>query len=138
MKINTKIRYGLRMLVRLAQSSRVINTAELGDHMKVSPKYLRKLAGPMEKAGLIKSVQGIHGGYSLNKPASDISIHMVFAAFGEGVRLSNCLKTSRCPLFDECLVRPVWSYLERVLEDEFFNITVSDVISGSFGDVRAL
>jgi len=62
MKINTKIRYGLRMLVILAERGTLINTCELGETMLVSPKYLRKLAGPLEKHNLIRSIQGIYGG----------------------------------------------------------------------------
>ncbi len=58
MKINSKIRYGLRMMVILAEAGGLINTSELGKKMLVSPKYLRKLAGPLEKHQLIKSVQG--------------------------------------------------------------------------------
>ena len=50
MKINTKIRYGLRMLIAIAQSDKLVNTTELGKHMRVSPKYLRKLAGPARKS----------------------------------------------------------------------------------------
>ena len=87
MKINTKLRYGLRMLLTLAENpDRVRSTADLGEAMKVSPKYLRKLAGPLEKAGLIGSVQGIYGGYRLQRPPHEISILMLFAAFDEKSR----------------------------------------------------
>ena len=55
------------MLVILAQNEEVVNTEILGEKMVVSPKYLRKLAGPIEKAGLIHSIQGKYGGYKLNR-----------------------------------------------------------------------
>jgi len=132
MKINTKIRYGIRMLVLLAESQKIVNTAELGDKMQVSPKYLRKLAGPLEKYKLLKSIQGIHGGYMLNKDASDISFTMVFEAFNENIKLSDCLKLEKCSLFDDCVVRPFWEYLETKIEKEFFNVSIADIKNGKF------
>ena len=130
--MNTKIRYGLRMLVQLAQSTDIVNTAELGKQMQVSPKYLRKLAGPMEKSGLIRSVQGIHGGYVLNRETAEVSIQMVFAAFDENMEFAGCLKMKDCSLFDECVVRPAWEHLQGILEREFYKITIEDILKGSF------
>lgn len=132
MRINTKIRYGIRMLILLAESQNVVNTAELGAKMHVSPKYLRKLAGPLEKAKLIKSIQGIHGGYMLNKAASAISFTNVFEAFNEKIKLTDCLKLGKCTLFDDCLVRPFWEYLENKIEKEFFDISIADIKNGKF------
>ncbi len=66
--------------------------------MHVSPKYLRKLAGPLEKAGLIKSVQGIYGGYALNKKPEEITLQMLMDAFNERVSLADCLLGKKCEL----------------------------------------
>lgn len=132
MKINTKIRYGLRMLVLLGAKQAVVNTGDLGDQMKVSPKYLRKLAGPMEKGGLIQSVQGIYGGYRLNKAPEDIAISDLFNAFDETIGITGCLGGESCPLNEECLTRPVWMHLENVIQNEFYKITVKDILENRF------
>ena len=129
MKVNTKIRYGLRMVVTLAQSEKVINTVELGEIMLVSPKYLRKLAGPLEHASIIRSVQGIYGGYTLNKKAKDITIAMIFKAYDEKLDISNCVTNNDCVLSEKCLTRPVWQYMENVLRRELLNITIDDVLT---------
>ncbi len=136
MKINTKIRYGLRMLVFLAESDQILNTAELGTKMNVSPKYLRKLAGPLEKANLIKSVQGIHGGYRIKKHPCEISLKMIFNAFDEDINLTNCFKIVKCSLFEDCVVRPLWEHLEKVLENEFFNLSIEDILLGKFNKIK--
>ena len=133
MKINTKIRYGLRMLVLLAEAKRVMNTAELGKKMLVSPKYLRKLAGPLERYHLIKSVQGIYGGYILNNKPEDITLTMIFEAFDENVNITGCSSQEGCPLNEDCLTRPVWSHLEKLITGEFKNITIHSVITNKFG-----
>jgi Rrf2 family protein len=133
MKINTKIRYGLRMLIAIAQGEKLVNTTELGSSMHVSPKYLRKLAGPLEKAGLIKSVQGIYGGYELNKKPEEISLLMLMDAFNEQVSLTDCLLGKKCELKDSCLAKQVWEMLEKTMQKHFFPITIRDILENKVG-----
>jgi Rrf2 family protein len=128
MKINTKIRYGLRMLVLLAEAKQVVNTAELGEKMKVSPKYLRKLAGPLERHHLIRSVQGIYGGYTINGDPKEITLAKIFEAFDENINITGCTSKEGCPLNEECLTRPVWSHLESLVSQEFHNITIHKIV----------
>ena len=132
MKINTKIRYGLRMLVMLAEAKQVVNTAELGEKMKVSPKYLRKLAGPLERHHLIRSVQGIYGGYTLDGDPKEINLAMIFEAFDENINITGCTSKEGCPLNEECLTRPVWSHLENLVSQEFHNITMYKIVGNKF------
>ena len=133
MRINTKIRYGLRMLIAIAQSDRLVNTTELGNAMLVSPKYLRKLAGPLEKAGLIKSVQGIYGGYQLNKRPEEITLKMLMDAFDERISLTDCLLGKKCELKGTCLARQVWEMLEKTMQKHFFPITLQDILHNKVG-----
>lgn len=132
MKINTKIRYGLRMLVILAEKGTVVNTGELGEAMMVSPKYLRKLAGPLEKDNLIRSVQGIYGGYQLGRQAEEISLADIFGAFKERIDISSCTGGKSCPLNADCLTRPVWEHLENIIEKEFYRISLKDILTRQF------
>lgn len=132
MKINTKIRYGLRMLVILAQSDDVVNTEILGEKMVVSPKYLRKLAGPLEKAGLILSVQGKYGGYKLNKNANGISVSDIFKAHDESLHISGCTKDSGCVLSGDCITSNLWLHFEELISREFFNVTLDNIITNKF------
>jgi Rrf2 family protein len=129
MKINTKIRYGLRMVAMIAARGEVINTTELGKAMQVSSKYLRKLAGPLEKAGILKSEQGVYGGYLLNKPPPEIPLKMIWDAFNEKLTLVDCVSSKICPMNEECLTRPIWERLDRVIEREFMNITIAEILA---------
>ena len=120
------------MLVCLALAKGIFNTVKLGKEIDVSPKYLRKLAGPLEKAGLIKSIQGVHGGYLIDQDPADIKLKMIFEAFDEDTTLSRCFVIEKCSLFDECLVRPLWTYLESKLDREFVNISIEDILTKKF------
>ncbi len=121
------------MLVFLAEKGEVVNTAFLGEKMLVSPKYLRKLAGPLEKYGLIKSVQGIYGGYLLNKKPENIALVDIFTAFGEKINISSCTSGKSCPLNKDCLTRPVWEHLEHMIQKEFYKISIKDILTKDFG-----
>ena len=129
MKINTKIRYGLRMVIAIAQANKLVNTTELGSGMSVSPKYLRKLAGPLEKAGLIKSVQGIYGGYELGKNPEEINIRMIFEAYHEQLSWTDCVLGKKCDLRDSCQAKQVWEMLEKTLQMHFLPITIRDILN---------
>ncbi|MFC2155707.1 RrF2 family transcriptional regulator [Acidobacteriota bacterium] len=133
MKINTKIRYSLRILATLAERDDVMNTSELGKKMLISPKYLRKLAGPLEKHGLIKSIQGIYGGYLLNKKPELITLVNIFEAFGEKVDITGCTGDENCPLNEDCLTRPLWEHLRKIIQDEFHKITIKRLADQDFG-----
>jgi Rrf2 family protein len=132
MKINTKIRYGLRMLLLLAERNSVINTSELGEKMLVSPKYLRKLAGPLEKHSLIKSVQGIYGGYKLNNKPENITVSSVFNAFDETMNISGCIAEADCQLNQNCDARYLWKHIEKIVQKEFRKINIRDILDGKF------
>jgi Rrf2 family protein len=128
MKINTKIRYGLRMMIAIAQANKLVNTTELGSRMHVSPKYLRKLAGPLEKAGLIKSIQGIYGGYELDKSPEEITICMILEAYHEQLSLTDCVLGKKCELKDSCQAKQVWEMLEKTLQMHFLPISIQDIL----------
>ena len=68
MKINTKIRYSLRILYILAREKKILNTTELAKQGSLSPFYLRQIVIPLEKEGMLQSTRGIKGGYELARP----------------------------------------------------------------------
>ena len=116
------------MLIVLAEAKEVVNTADMGKKMKVSPKYLRKLAGPLERYQLIRSVQGIYGGYTLNRDPREITLAMIFEAFAESINITGCTSKEGCPLNEECLSRPVWEHLENLITNEFHKITIHKIV----------
>jgi len=116
------------MLVILAAESRLMSTAELGRMMLVSPKYLRKLAGPIERAGLICSVQGVYGGYQLKRSPMDISVLDLFAAFDEPIHIMGCKKGECCSLEADCLTRPLWRHLEEVITKSLKKATLQSLL----------
>src|SRR5699024_159650 len=74
MKISTKGRYGLTIMLELARKygSGPISLKTIAREKELSEHYLEQLASPLRNAGLIKSVRGAYGGYELTKEPRDI------------------------------------------------------------------
>lgn len=75
MKISTKGRYGLTLMISLAkkEGQGCISLKSIAEENNLSDLYLEQLVGPLRNAGLIRSVRGAKGGYQLRVPAEEIS-----------------------------------------------------------------
>ncbi len=100
--------------------------------MVVSPKYLRKLAGPLERSGLIESVQGKYGGYKLNKKPEKIFISDIFNAYEESQKISGCTRDSGCILATDCITSNLWDYFEKLISKKFFTISLRNILDGDY------
>src|SRR5699024_12802184 len=67
MKISTKGRYGLTVMIELARKygEGPISLKSIAEDKNLSAHYLEQLAAPLRNAGLVRSVRGAHGGNSL-------------------------------------------------------------------------
>lgn len=76
MRISTRGRYGVRLLIDLAEHAGEshVSLASVAERQKVSPRYLEQVAVILRRAGFIRSVKGASGGYTLAKAPSEIVI----------------------------------------------------------------
>lgn len=76
MKISTKGRYGLTLMISLAKrydKGETVSLKTIAEENHLSDLYLEQLVGPLRNAGLIKSVRGAHGGYKLMKHPKEVT-----------------------------------------------------------------
>lgn len=75
MKISTKGRYGLTIMMELARKYGEGPTSlkSIAEKHQLSEHYLEQLVAPLRNSGLVKSIRGAYGGYILSKPAEAIS-----------------------------------------------------------------
>jgi len=80
MKLSTKGRYGVRLMLDLAAhyGERPVLLKEISQREDISEKYLWHLITPLKSAGLIHATRGAHGGYELAKAPSEITVKDVF------------------------------------------------------------
>ncbi|MDR2019544.1 MAG: Rrf2 family transcriptional regulator [Treponema sp.] len=76
MKISARGRYGIRLLIDLAEHNSEPHTAlaSVAERQKISVRYLEQVAVILRRAGFIRSVKGASGGYALARPPEDIII----------------------------------------------------------------
>jgi Rrf2 family protein len=129
MKIPTMLRYGVRMVVTLAQKGEVMSTAGLAKEMVVSPLYLRQLAPVLERAGIIEGFRGARGGYRLKVRPGDITLFEIIQAFDEDFSLLDCVKRSNsCPRSPDCTTRYLWKDLSDVLKKTLQDMTLKQLM----------
>ena len=78
MKISTKGRYALRLMLDLASdvSIKPVSIKEIANRQEISDKYLEQIISVLNSAGFVRSVRGPQGGYMLkNRPENDFKTH---------------------------------------------------------------
>lgn len=136
MRITTKGRYALKAILYLATNSQgsPISIKDIAADQKISPEFLEQLFFKLKKAGIIASVRGPGGGFTLEKAREVISVKDVFDAVGEGLDLTPCTscneETPVCTEQDECLSYDVWRAAADQIQSYFSALTLQMIIEG--------
>ena len=132
-KITTKGRYALRIMVDLAQhqsADAFIPLKEISERQEISEKYSEMIIGLLCKAGLVYSSRGKGGGYKLVKPAEKYSVGSVLKAAEGSLAPVTCLELPEniCPNAGSCRTLPMWTELERRIEEYLESVSVVDLV----------
>ena len=131
MKISTKIRYGTRAMLELAChfGEGPIDLREIAGKQNISLKYLEQVIIPLRASGLVKSVRGSKGGYSLGKHPSEITVNDVVEVLEGPIDLIECLKNARiCQRSSFCVTRDIWGEVSRAIDGIFRSITFEEMV----------
>lgn len=137
MKLSTKSRYGVRAMFDMAYHGGPLPSQikDISRRQNISPRYLEQIFQDLKKAGLLKSRRGPQGGYSLSRPAEEITVkEIVLAAEGE-LMLVDCVKGLRkdgeappvCEFDNQCVTQQIWSQGSRILGEYFASISLKDL-----------
>lgn len=133
MRISTKGRYALHIMVDLAQNQKdgYVALKDISERQGISMKYLEMIAGLLNKAGLIVSARGRDGGYKLSKKPEEYTVASILKAAEGSLSPVSCLDTpeNRCPQADLCITLPLWEELDRRIDEYLESVTVADLIS---------
>lgn len=92
MKLSTKGRYAVTAMSDIAihADGRPLALTEIADRQGISLAYLEQLFGKLRRAGLVTSMRGPGGGYSLARPASEIAVSEIMSAVEENLQATQC------------------------------------------------
>ena len=135
MKISTKGRYALRMLVYLArhESNGYISLKEIADEQSISKKYLEQIVPMLNKSGILRTNRGNHGGYMLAKRPDECSVGDILRATEGSLAPVACLEYEEndCPRMSDCCTLYIWEGLYKAVSDYLDSISLQDILSHS-------
>ena len=135
MKISTRGRYALRVMIDLAEQNldAYIPLKEVAERQEISRKYLESIAQVLSKAGLIEGAHGKGGGYKLTRSPADYTVAEILRLTEGSLAPVACLEgaTTECLRADSCRTLPMWTEFERLVNDYFEGITVADLAKTS-------
>lgn len=133
MKISTKGRYALRMMLYLAAhgTGRSVSLKEIADKESISKKYLEQIVPLLNRAKFLKTARGFQGGYSLANPPEKYTVGDILRAVEGSVAPVACLDTNpnECPRHSECGTIAVWEGLYKVINEYLDGITLADILN---------
>lgn len=134
MKISTKGRYALRMLLDLAehQNDGYIALKDIAARQNISKKYLEQIIPILNKSDLLSANRGYQGGYRLAKTPDKYTVGDILRLTEGSIAPVACLDYDPvlCERSDDCLTLPIWRGLNKVIADYLDSITLQDILDG--------
>ena len=130
MKISTKGRYGVRLMLDLARhfDQGPVYLKDIARREDISEKYLWHLASQLKSAGLLYTMRGSRGGYGLSKAPKLITLKDVVCALEGDICVVDCVNGSSCKRMRMCSTRTVWQALTKAVADTLESYTLEKVL----------
>ena len=134
MKISTRGRYALRMMLDTAQNQDkgFVALKDIAQRQDISQKYLEQIALQLSQAGMLRANRGHQGGYMLSAAPSEYTVGQILRATEGSLAPVACLEgdPNQCQRCHKCLTLPVWEGLEEIISRYLDSITLQDVLDG--------
>ena len=131
MKISTKGRYALRVMVDLALNSneKYVTSKEISMRQEISNKYLEQIIAMLNKAGYLETARGNTGGYKLAKKPNEYKIGDILKATEGDLAPIDCLtEEGKCQRQEKCTTYSFWKGLDDVINEYINSKTLEDLI----------
>ncbi|HZW67150.1 MAG TPA: Rrf2 family transcriptional regulator [Pseudogracilibacillus sp.] len=124
MKISTKGRYGLTLMIELARNygAGPLSLKSIAEQKDLSNHYLEQLATPLRNAGLIRSVRGPYGGYTLAKEPDKITSGDIIRVLEGPITLVEVMEE------EEAAQQALWMQIRDVIKEVLDTTTLDDLI----------
>ena len=130
MKLSTKGRYGVRLMIDLAAhyGEGPVLLREIAKREEISEKYLSNLVNPLKAMGLVEATRGVHGGYVLGKAPAGITMKEIIEVLEGPLCLVDCVeKPAACTRVPFCIARDLWSEAAQGMSQILEKYTLADM-----------
>ena len=132
MKISTKGRYALRLMLDLAiyNTGEPISLKDVSRRQQITEKYLEQIISMLNKAGFVRSVRGAQGGYMLKKAPAEYTVGMILRLTEGDLAPVSCVgeDSIECGRRDECVTVRIWQQLNSAINGVVDGITLEDMM----------
>ena len=132
MKISTKGRYALRMLLDLAENQKdgYVALKDIAQRQGISKKYLEQIIPILNRSDILKTTRGFQGGYRLSKSPDRYTVGQILRLTEGNLSPVACLDHDpvECERSPYCATLPVWQGLYRVINQCLDGITLQDIL----------
>ena len=132
MKISTKGRYALRMMLDLAEHQKdgFVALKDIAERQYISKKYLEQIVPSLNKADVLRTTRGFQGGYRLAKSPDSYTVGEILRLTEGSLAPVACLEHDpiECSRSIGCATLPVWQGLYRVINEYLDGITLQDIL----------
>ena len=137
MKISTKGRYALRMMLDLAMdtSGEPVRIKDVAERQEISVKYLEQIVSILAKAGYVRSIRGPQGGYRLSREPEDYTVGMILRLTEGSLTPVECAEAEpgACSREDTCVTRKLWKELDEAIRSVVDKYTLEDLVQWQHG-----
>jgi Rrf2 family protein len=134
-RITTWAEYGLICALHLARRATEgpVTGRQVAALERLPADYVEQILLRLRRADIVRSTRGAHGGYSLSRPAAEISVRAVIAASELATFDLHCVshpvEEARCAASGDCSIRPVWLLLQQRIDDVLEGVHLADLLA---------
>ena len=132
MKISTKGRYALRLMLDLAMNSTgsPVSLKDVAKRQGISDKYLEQIISVLNRAGYVKSVRGAQGGYMLRKEPEEYTVGMILRLTGGSLAPVACIEEDEvsCDRQENCVTLILWKKINDAVSSVVDHTTLQDLV----------
>ena len=133
MKISTKGRYALRLMLDIAMNDTVepVRLKDTAMRQSISVKYLEQIISLLVRAGYVKSIRGPQGGYRLAKKPAEYTVGMILRQVEGNMAPVACLENDAvdCARQSECVTIRIWKELDEAIQGVLDKYTLADLVT---------
>lgn len=132
MKISTKSRYALRIMIYLAEHYTLgyIPLKDISDQEELSLKYVEHIMSKLVKSGLVIGLPGSHGGYKLSRLPSEYNVNQILKLMETNNCFTPCSLADKneCPRKYKCISTDVWQLVQTTIDELLDNVSLVDIL----------
>ncbi len=133
MKISTKGRYALRLMMDIASNGgeKPVSIKEAAKRQNISDKYLEQIISILNSAGFVRSIRGPQGGYVLRRKPEEYTAGMILRLTEGTLAPVACVEEDAvfCERMDGCATYELWKRLSEAISGVVDEVTLADLIS---------